>query len=417
MQKSTLLICGKLYDGIHPELLTNMEILIEGNIIQAVGQNLSRPAECEVVDLSHLTVTPGLIDAHIHSGLFDVHEGLFTGKESPDWAKLAHLHTAQRCLERGFTTIRSHAMTDPGWGVVAVKRAIDRGYFVGARMKVACHMLGTEGSHSDGSAFFWANPDLSRAAQFPNIGSGVDFFRRMVREEAKYGGDFIKLFMSGGFASPNDGPEDQQLEDDELDAILLTAKHIGKPTTAHVYAGPLMRKLMEHGITGMEHGALMDEETADMFERTNTYLVPTFCPYNEIINLDEENLAKKPLHFQVKLRKYAKRLQEGRKIIAKSNIRLGYGTDFVAVHQVYESWREYQSWMRAGMDPFRILKAATSANAEILEMEALVGTLEPGKLADISGWHRDLLSDEDALSQCDFVMKDGIQYPAVYSEA
>ena len=416
MQKSTLLICGKLYDGIHPELLNNVEILIEGNVIREIGQNLSRPAECEVIDLSHLTVTPGLIDAHIHSDIFNTDEGEYNIYNSQDWTNLAHLHTAQRCLERGFTTFRSHACNDPGYGVVAVKRAIDSGYFPGARMNVTCHMLGTEGSHADASQALAGNPNLSRAFQLPTIGSGVDFFRRAVREQAKFGSDFIKFFMSGGFSTPGDGPEDQQLEDDELDAIIQTATHIGKPTTAHVYAGPLMRKLMEHGITGMEHGALMDEETAEMFERTNTYLVPTFCPYNEIINPDEENLAKKPLHFQVKLRKYAKRLQEGRKIIAKSNIRLGYGTDFVAVHQVYESWHEYQSWMRAGIDPFRILKAATSVNAEILEMQDRIGSIEVGKLADISGWHRDLLHDEDALSQCDFVMKDGIQYPAVYSE-
>jgi imidazolonepropionase-like amidohydrolase len=216
--------------------------------------------------------------------------------------------------------------------------------------------------------------------------------------------------MSGGFSTPNDGPEDQQLCDEEVEAIITTAKQLRKSTTAHVYAPPLMQKLIKMGITGMEHGAMMDEETAAMFEETDTYLVPTFCPYNEIIDLDEVNLAKKPPFFQKKLRYYADRLKSGREIIVKSKIRLGYGTDFVAVHECYESWYEYQSWMRAGMDPFRTLKAATSVNAGILEMDDKIGTIEPGKLADIAGWRRDLLSDEDALRECDFVMKNGMVY-------
>ena len=114
----------------------------------------------------------------------------------------------------------------------------------------------------------------------------------------------------------------------------------------------------------------------------------------------------------MKLRKYAPQLRESREIIRGSQIRLGFGSDFCAVHQPYESWYEYRSWMRSGMGAFRTLKAATSVNAGILRMDHLIGTIEPGKLADISGWHRDLMEDCDALSECDFVMKDGNVYPA-----
>lgn len=411
MTKRYILVCGKLYDGLHDELKENMEILVEGNRIKEVGQNLSRPADAEVIDLSHLTVTPGLIDAHIHSDIFRWQEISALQLRSATWNNLGHLHTAQRSLERGFTTIRCHALADAGFGIVDVKKAIQAGYFHGSRLVVACHMLGTPGSHADFSQTLSANPQLADLVQRPHIGNGADFFRAAVRREVKYGADFIKLFMSGGFSTPNDGPEDQQLCEEEVDAIITTARHLRKPTTAHVYAPALMQLLIRHGISGMEHGALMDEETARMFEETNTYLVPTFCPYDEIINFDEENLAKKPDFFQAKLRQYAKRLADGRRVIANSKIRLGYGTDFVAVHQCYESWYEYKSWMRAGMDPFRILKAATSVNAEILELQHSLGSIEPGKLADIAAWRRDLLHDEDALSECDFVMKDGVVYP------
>lgn len=333
---------------------------------------------------------------------------------SDSYTTLAHLNTAQKELERGFTTIRAHSTT-PNFSVVDVKRMINAGVFPGARMNVAPRMLGTEGSHVDGGQSYSTNPNVGLLLQRSNVGSGPDFFRKAVRDDVKYGADFVKLFVSGGFSTPNDGPEDQQVDDDEMQAFLNTANALRKPSTAHVYAPKLMQKLIRYGITGMEHGALMDEETARMFENTDTYLVPTFCPYDDIIAKDEESLAKKTPEFRKKLEYYGEWLKESRKIIVNSNIRMGFGTDFVAVHQAWEGCWEYASWLNSGMDPYRTLKAATIENAKILEMDNIIGTIEPGKLADISGWHRDLLTDPMALSQCDFVMKDGVVYPTVYN--
>ncbi|MCI8302999.1 MAG: amidohydrolase family protein [Lawsonibacter sp.] len=414
MQTSTLIICGQLYDGVRPQLERGMEILVEGSVITGVGRNLSRPRDCQVIDLGGMTVTPGMIDAHIHSDIFDWRNYSDILMRSEVWNNLGHLHTAQRSLERGFTTIRAHALAQGrGYGLSDVRRAIDEGYFQGSRMVITFHMLGSPGSHADASQAI-INPWLSDAASQPFIGSGADFFRQVVRKDIKYGADFIKLFISGGFSTPGDSPENTYLSDGEIEAIITTARSMGRPTTAHVYTPEHMQKLIRFGITGMEHGSLMDEETAALFEKTNTYLVPTFCPYNEIINLDEAALAQKEPHFQAKLRKYAAQLKKGREIIAGSSIRLGYGTDFVTVHQCYESWYEYQSWMRAGIDPFRILKAATSTNAEILGLQDRIGTVEPGKLADLAGWRRDLLGDEDALSECAFVMKGGVRCRALH---
>lgn len=103
-------------------------------------------------------------------------------------------------------------------------------------------------------------------------------------------------------------------------------------------------------------------------------------------------------------------------MIINSSLRLGYGTDFVAVHNAYENGYEYESWLNSGIDPFRALKAATSTNAEILGLSHLIGTIEPGKLADISGWKRDLLTDPKALLDCSFVMKEGQTFETVTVE-
>ena len=239
-----------------------------------------------------------------------------------------------------------------------------------------------------------------------------DFFTAAVRREKKMGADFLKIMATGGFATPNDDPEDIQLSDEEFKAIFDTAREVHISVTAHAYGPKLMKKLIGFGITGIEHGSLMDEETAKMFEDTGTYLVPTFMPYEDAIHPDEESLAKKSPEYRRKLGIYQDRLIKSREIIINSKIKLGYGTDMVAVHNNYESGWEYNAWLKNGMDPFRALEAATRVNAEICEISDKVGTIEPGKLADIAGWKRDLLKDPDALRDCSFVMKEGKVYPA-----
>lgn len=411
--KTTLLLCGKLFDGVQESLQPRMEVLICGDRIEAIGRNLPRGEDCEIIDLSDATVTPGMIDAHVHADAFDndtmFQETIFA---SSTYRALGTLHTAEHALRRGFTSLRLPGTIEPfDYGVADVARSIERGYFQGSRLVYSFGALGVPGGHTDLSQRLSENPLLAElySSKVQGMGSGADFFRDAVRKQVKYGAQFIKIMASGGFASPHDGPEDKQLSDDEFRAIIETAHSLGRPCTAHVYAPYVMQCLLDMGIDGMEHGSLMDEATAEHFEKTGTYLVPTFLPYEEIIHLDEAKLAKKEPVFQRKLRSYQKRLQDSRDVIRKSNIKLGYGTDLVAVYQPYENGREYACWLRSGMNPFRALKAATSVNAEILGLHD-VGVLAPGKRADISAWKRDLLHDENALLDCAFVMKDGVQY-------
>ena len=407
--------CGKLYDGIKPKLHENAEILIEGKLIKEVGHNLPCPENTEIIDLSDLTVTPGMIDAHVHPQYFywkDVYAS-DTVFNSDGYRAIATAECARRTLLGGFTTIRTL-----GWAREAyeldVKRAIEEGHIYGSRMVVSSHVICTPGSHGDMTQVLRKNPYLSdyMASIYPAMGNGADFFTGVVRREKKMGYDFLKIMATGGFASPNDSPEDIQLNDAELKAIFDTAKEVKISSTAHVYAPELMQKLIGFGITGMEHGSLMDKETAKMFEDTDTYLVPTFCPYEDVIHPDPESIAEKDAFFRRKLELYQVRLQKGRETIINSKIKLGYGTDLVTVHNNHESGWEYNAWLSNGMDPFRILHAATKVNAEICEIDDITGSIEPGKSADIAAWGRNLLKDPDALRDCAFVMKEGRVYLA-----
>ena len=411
--KSYLLKCGKLYDGIRDELQNEMQILVKDDKIAAVGKDLEIPAGTEVIDLSNVTVTPGLIDAHVHPDFVDLN-GNFQDRllATDNWRTMATLYCANKTLRRGFTTIRAMGtFRSSSYVLVDAKRAIDEGWMEGSRLVVS-QGLATTGSHGDMTTSFRKNPQLCDFLEdsYLSVGNGADFFRREVRKQKKYDCDFIKIMATGGFASPNDSPEDQQLSDEELEAIIGTARELRMTVTAHAYTPKLMQNLIRLGINGIEHGSMMDEDTARLMEESGTYLVPTFSPFNEIIRVDEEAMAKKPIAFQRKLRQYAQRMIDGRQVIVNSKIKLGYGTDFVAVHNNYECGYEYESMFLSGMDPFRILKAATSVNAEILERDD-IGTIEVGKKADISAWSRDLLTDPKALLDCAFVMKDGVIYP------
>lgn len=404
--------CGKLYDGLKDTLQKDMEILVIGNKIEAVGHNLPAPEKTELIDLSNCTVTPGMIDAHVHPEFFDWKD-IYTDTvyNSDGYRALATAATARKTLLGGFTTIRSL-----GWFREAyeldVKRAIDAGYMEGSRLVVSSHFLCTPGSHGDMTQAVRNNPYLSdyMMKEYPTCGNGADFFVGAVRREKKMGFDFLKIMATGGFATPNDDPDDIQLNDTEFKAIFDTAKEVKISVTAHAYGPRLMKKLIGFGITGIEHGSLMDKETAKMFEDSGTYLVPTFVPYDDAIHGDKKSMSQKSASFKKKLEKYQDSLRCGREIIRNSKIKLGYGTDMVAVHQNYESGWEYNAWLNSGMDPFRALEAATKNNAEICEISHLVGTIVPGKLADIAGWKRDLLKDPDALRDCAFVMKDGKVY-------
>lgn len=415
-----LIKCGKLYDGINDTLQDQMEILIEDDLIREVGKKIIAPQGAEVIDLSDCTVTPGMIDAHVHTQHVDWHtrnhDIVYRG---PAWKSMCHLYNARESLFRGFTALRCiGSSTYEARGSLAARDMIDLGYFPGARLTVTPHYLADVGSHGDHSQYLRTNPELSEcfAKMTPTMGTGVDFFRHVVRNEVKMGSDFIKIMINGGFSTPNDSPDDQQLSDEEIKVIIDTAHELGRTVTAHIYNSEQMKKVALMGIDGMEHGSLITEDTARVMEELDVYLVPTFCPYEDIIYPNEETLAKKLPQFRAKLIQYSERLQEGRRVIVNSKLRLGYGTDFVSVHQSYENGYEYEAWLKSGIDPFRTLAAATRINAGILQIADRVGTLEPGKQADIAGWRRDLLTDPKALLDCAFVMKDGVRYPTVTVE-
>lgn len=406
--------CGACFDGVREELTERVGILVRDGRIVRAGQELARPRGAELLDLSHLTVTPGLIDAHVHFDFLSNQTGGAGARflASDEMKTLTLLYNARQSLKGGFTTVRHAGGKISTFGAVDVKRAIDAGMFQASRLVVVAHAVSTPGCHTDASTYFRGNPHLADALQglYPNIGSGADFARAAARREIKYGADVVKLMVTGGFASPNDTPEDMQMEVDEIQAVLDVARHMGRPTTAHVYTAQMVSLLAELGITGVEHASLLDRAALEQLLAHGTYVVPTFVPYEEILREDQAMLERKPPEFRAKLLRYAARLRQGREVlvdaILHTELLVGYGTDIVGLYPNYDCWREFKAWRDSGIPALRTLRAATSDNAKILRRPEL-GSIAPGQLADLAGWDRDLLEDHEALSHCAFVMKDG----------
>ena len=417
MAKYQLIKAGKMFDGIHEEIYENMEILVKDNIIEEVGRNLPYPEGTEIIDLSNASVTPGMIDAHVHLGVVDVYnKELDIIVKSPGKWLLDSAYNAQRCLHSGFTTVRHLGSWVEDY-ILDLRNMINEGLIEGSRIIAAPHFLGTTGSHGDASQIINTNPALSDyiMKQYPTLGIGKDFFENAVRRERKNGADFIKIMVSGGVMSKTDQPTDVQLNDEELAAIFDTAHSLDIPVTAHNYGAAGVKKLVKFGINGIEHGTMMDEEAARMMEDAGTYVVPTFAPGEDAIMAGEKGLTDANPAF-IKFIQRGKELKAGRQVIMDSSIKVGYGTDFVrgCRHQVWESGKEYWCYLKHGMGAFRSLKAATSVNAWICGLEDKIGSLEKGKYADIAAWDADLLTDPYALTKCVFVMKDGKQYEAEY---
>lgn len=407
------IICGKFFDGKNEELIEDVKILIENDRIVEVGKNLKQPRDAQIIDLSHLTVTPGLIDSHVHFDFVGPNAlATYVFYDSDEMKTLNTLYCAMKSLQSGFTTVRTIGSAYMGFGQIDAKRAIEKGMFEASRLIVAPHALNISGGHWDFSQYAATNPFLSEFIErnTVSVGNGVDACKAMVRKQFKYGADFIKIMAAGGFGSPIDSPVNPQFDDDEIKAIVDTANSFGSYVSAHAYTAEHIENLIRLGVKQIDHGALLEESTVKLMEEKGTTLVCTMTPYEDVIHNDQEKLALKSEFFRNKLKIYKNQLLASRKLIIDmimdKKVLVGYGSDIVAVFNNYDCWVEFKSWRDNGIPALRTLVAATSDNAKIIRRPE-IGSIEPGKIADISAWSKDILEDHEALSVCDFVMKSG----------
>jgi len=392
--------CGRLLDGRNPAAAEDVTVLIEGERIRQVGRGLAVPAGASVIDLGRSTCLPGLIDNHTHILL----QGDITSdeyddqllKESIPYRAIRATMAARTALEHGFTTMRDLETEGAMYADVDVKKAIERGVIPGPRMFVATRALAPTGMYPL-QGFSWE----LRVPEGVQIADGADGLRRAVREQVKYGADWIKYYSDRRYFV-KDGALHSWVNftDEEARAIVEEAHRLGRKVAAHAMGREGILSALNAGVDTIEHGDGLDEETMDIMVRRGVFWCPTI--FVGVYVAQGRADAGAPIWLtMVDLEKqaFAKALRKG--------VKIAYGTDAGGYAWTEPQARELTYMVRYGMTPLQAIESATRVGAELLGREADLGTVEAGRYADIIAVAGDPLRDVAELEKVRFVMKGG----------
>ncbi len=403
--RTVVIHAGHVLDVRTGKTAANQTIVIQGDKISGIGGDAQVPAGAQVIDLPNATVMPGLIDAHTHITFdpkFDYSRlGISIPREALTGAKNARL-----TLEAGFTTIRNVGAS--GYSDVALRDAVSAGDVPGPRMLVSGPALSITGGHCDNNLL-----PFEYHAQSEGVADGIEAVQHKTREIIKYGADVIKVCATGGVMSKGDDPNASQFTLDEMKAIVAEAHRLGRKVAAHAHGAQGVMWASEAGVDSVEHGHLMNDAAIATLKKNGTYLVPTLY----LVDWQKENAAK------TNLPEYARRKMEMVSEVGQANakkafaagVKIGFGTD-AAVYPHGLNAHEFAVYVRLGMTPLQAIQTATINDADLLGWSDKVGTLEPGKWADIIAVDGDPVSDVTTLERVKFVMKGGEVVKNLYTK-
>ena len=404
----TLIHAGNVFTGKTDKLQKDITIIVKDNKIVDLKQGFVDPQDGDtVIDLKDATVLPGLMDMHVHLSM--QHGGpqtylkRFTANEA-DYA-LTALHYAEKTLMSGFTTVRN--LGDSYNETVALRNAIDKGQHVGPRIYTAAKSIATTGGHADPSNGV-ANAFQMHPGPKDGVVNGIAEAREAVRQRYKDGADVIKITATGGVLSVAKNGQNPQFMDDELQAIVDTAKDYGLKVAVHAHGKEGMERAIKAGVDSIEHGTYMDKATMKLMKKHGTFYVPTILAGNFVAEK-----AKIDGYFPALVRPKAAAIgpliQNTFSRAYKAGVKIAFGTDSgVSAHG--DNAQEFALMVEAGMPAAEAIQSATVSTAELLGISDTLGTLEAGKLADIVAVNGNPLEDISILERIDFVMKDGVVY-------
>lgn len=394
---------GKMVDPKSGNVLSNQIILVEGGKVKSVGTNLAIPRDATVIDLSRYTVLPGLIDCHTHVLLQPEDEGEVPPviTKSQAFRTVQAVAAAKKDLEAGFTTMRDVDSEGAGFADVAVRDAINQGIIPGPRLFVSTYALTITGGHMN---LHGLNPDL----QLPDPAAITDTREAMiaeVRREVKYGADWIKLYATGTLRHVNPVTLESlnQVSVEDVQAVVNEAKRWGKDVAAHAYGGEGAKNSVLGGVRSIEHGMLLDDETLRLMVERGTFWCPTLSVY----------ATEDPQRMTDVRKRIVQRHKETFQKAMKMGVKIAFGTD-VGAYEHGTSAREFIRMVEYGMKPIDAIRSATLTASVLLRMEHQIGTLEPGKFADVIAVEGNPVEDIRALTRVVFVMKEGKVYRSLH---
>ncbi|MGA2047459.1 MAG: amidohydrolase family protein [Terracidiphilus sp.] len=398
--KRTLVRAGHLLDVKTGKLLDNQTIVVVGETIQSIAPTANVQAQSgdTVVDLSALTVLPGLIDVHTHLTMnadFDPFREVIStdAKEA-----INGVVNARTTLMAGFTTVRNvgaYGFTD-----VDLRDAINAGQVPGPHMLVSGPLLGITGGHCDENLL-----PIKYHVSGDGVADGIAAVQHQVRQNIKYGADLIKICATGGVLSKGDDPQASQYTLEEMQAIVADAHRLGRKVAAHAHGAQGILWATEAGVDSIEHGSYINDQAIAEMKKRGTYLVPTL--YLEDWMLEHGNL---PAFYRQKMIDVSAVAKGNIKHAMQAGVKIALGTD-AAVYPHGLNAHELDVYVnQLGMSPLAALQSATINAADLMGLTAKTGTLEPGKWADIIAVDKNPLDDVRILQNVKFVMKAGVVY-------
>ena len=399
-QQLTVIKAGTLIDGTSSQPRRNQTIVIRGNRIESVGGEA--PAGARVIDLSNMTVLPGLIDTHTHIFLQgeDPAEGGYDVQllKYPLAYRAARAAvSARRALEQGFTTIRDVETEGAGYGDVGIKQAINEGRIPGPRMFVVTRAISTTGGYNlEGYA-----PEIEVPKGVQIIDGPVEA-RKAAREQLDHGADWIKVYMTHRSWVDKQGNLFSQptLTLEEIRAISDEAHAWRKKVACHAYGGEGLHRALDGGCDSIEHGLDLDDAAIAQMVRQGTWLVPTLSVYYDHNSPPDTPAGQRD---RKRVAVHGPSFQKA----MKAGVKIAFGTDAGGFSWDDPMAQEFARMVEFGMTPMDTIRSATSRAAEMLGMSGELGVIAPGAYADIVAVSSDPLSDVNVLKDVRFVMKDG----------
>jgi imidazolonepropionase-like amidohydrolase len=403
--EATVIYAGALVDVESGRVLNDRVIVIEDGIITGIGSratlnDMDVPADAQLIDLSDMTVLPGLSDSHVHLTSDASVHGYKRLQVSTSAAAITGVVNAEKTLMAGFTTVRN--LGAPGFADIALMEAIDKGAIPGPNMIPAGRSIGITGGHCDNNLL-----PYEYEAKSGGVADGPWAVRAKVRENNKYGAKVIKFCGTGGVLSKGTKIGAQQFSFEEMKAIVDEAHLLGLKVAVHAHGAEGIETAIRAGVDSVEHASLISDEGLRMAKRNGTYLSMDIYVSDYILSegeaagILEESLAKE--------RTVGKVQRERFQAATKAGVNLAFGSD-AGVYPHGQNGRQFAYMVEWGLTPMKAIQAATIGNAELFDIEKTHGSITVGKQADIIAVDTNPIEDVSALEDVGFVMKSGIVY-------
>jgi imidazolonepropionase-like amidohydrolase len=405
---ATLIHAGRVIDGMSDTMKRNQTVVVDGGKITAIEDGFRAPSAGDrVVDLKSGTLMPGLFDMHVHlSGEYSARSEINDYKQNEADVAIDAVVFAQRTLLAGFTTVRD--LGDEYRETISLRNAINARKVPGPRIIAAGKALGTTGGHADPTNG-WARKFPANPGPDEGVVNSVDDARKAVRQRYKEGSDTIKITATGGVLSIAKNGSNPQFTEEEIRAIVTTARDYGFKVAAHAHGAEGMKRAVRGGVDTIEHGTFMDDETIKLMKERGTFYVPTISAGRWVADK-----AKDPGFFPSVVRPKAQAV--GPQIDAtfakayRAGVKILFGTDTgVSAHG--DNAREFRYMVEGGMPPMDTIKAATSVPAKFLGLDE-VGSIAVGKLGELVGVPGNPVEDITVMERVSFVMKDNTIHKA-----